>query len=51
MYLIGNGKLFTRDEERTYIENGGILVDGKIIKEVKKFCKKCGKHTVHKISK
>lgn len=25
--------------------------EGKIIKEVNKFCKKCGKHTVHKISK
>lgn len=25
--------------------------DGKAITEVKKFCKKCGKHTIHKISK
>lgn len=37
MYLIGNGRLFTRDEVRPYIENGGILVDGNIIKEVGDF--------------
>lgn len=25
--------------------------EGKVIKEVNKFCKKCGKHTLHKVSK
>lgn len=37
MYLIGNGKLFTRDTNHPYIECGGILVDGNIIKEVGNF--------------
>lgn len=25
--------------------------DGKIVNEMSKFCPKCGKHTVHKVSK
>lgn len=25
--------------------------DGKIVQEVKKFCPKCGKHTIHKVSR
>lgn len=37
MYLIGNGKLFTRDAKNPYIECGGILVEGKLIKEVGTF--------------
>ena len=37
MYLIGNGKLFTRDTEQPYIECGGIIVDGNLIKEVGSF--------------
>jgi len=25
--------------------------DGKIVLEVRKFCPKCGKHTIHKVSR
>ena len=28
-----------------------VNTEGKKIKEVKKFCPKCGKHTTHKVSK
>ena len=31
MYLIGNGRLFTRDPERPYIEDGGVVTDGATI--------------------
>lgn len=34
MIIIGNGKLFTRDKEQPYFENGGVVLDGKLIKEV-----------------
>jgi len=34
MLLIGNGKLVTRDPERLFIENGAVLIDGKLIKDV-----------------
>jgi len=34
MLLIGNGKIITRDGKRPFIENGGVLIDGKLIKEV-----------------
>lgn len=37
MYLVGNGKVFTRDAMNPYLENGGILVEGNIIKEVGNF--------------
>lgn len=37
MILIGNGRLFTRDTEHPYVECGGILVDGNLIKEVGNF--------------
>lgn len=37
MFLIGNGRLFTRDTERPYVECGGILVDGNLIKEIGNF--------------
>ncbi len=37
MYLIGNGKLFTRDLRNPYLECGGILIDGSLIKEVGNF--------------
>ena len=37
MYLIGNGRLFTREKENPYIESGGILVEGNRIKEVGEF--------------
>lgn len=37
MYLIGNGKLFTRDANNPYIECGGIIVEGTLIKEVGNF--------------
>ena len=33
MYLIGNGKIFTRDKQNPYMECGGIIVEGSIIKE------------------
>lgn len=36
MILIGNGKVFTRDEEKPYIENGAVLIDGKLIREIGK---------------
>ena len=35
MYLLCNGKVITRDCENPYIENGGVLIDGKIIKDIK----------------
>ena len=31
MILIGNGKLLTRDNNNTFIENGCVCVDGNII--------------------
>ncbi len=34
MLLIGNGRLLTRDANNTYIENGALLCDGAIIREV-----------------
>ena len=34
MYLIANGRLFTRDPERPYIEDGGVVTDGSVIKAV-----------------
>ena len=34
MILIGNGKVFTRDANNPYIEDGAVLIDGKVIKEV-----------------
>jgi putative selenium metabolism protein SsnA len=37
MYLIGNGKLFTRDAKNPYVDCGGILVEGNLIKEVGNF--------------
>ena len=34
MTLIGNGKLITRDSTRPFIENGGVLLEGALIKEI-----------------
>lgn len=34
MILITNGKVFTRDEKKPYIENGAVLIDGKTIKAI-----------------
>ena len=34
MYIIGNGKIFTRDNQNPFMESGGILVDGNLIKEI-----------------
>ncbi len=34
MYLIANSRLFTRDPERPYIEDGGVVTDGSVIKAV-----------------
>ena len=34
MYIIGNGRLFTRDPERPYIDDGGVATDGALIAEL-----------------
>ena len=34
MLLIGNGKLFTRDEERPYLPDGAVVIDGDTVQEV-----------------
>ncbi len=34
MYLLFNGKVITRDIDRPYIENGAVLIDGSIIKDI-----------------
>ncbi|MDR2575769.1 MAG: putative aminohydrolase SsnA [Treponema sp.] len=34
MILIGNGKIVTREKACPFIENGAVLVDGKVIKEI-----------------
>ena len=34
MLLIGNGRVITRDSANPFIENGAVLCDGKLIKEV-----------------
>lgn len=34
MYLIGNGRLLTRDPELPYVENGAVVTDGELIVEI-----------------
>lgn len=34
MYIVGNGKLFTRDDANPYIEDGAVVIEGTLIKEV-----------------
>ena len=34
MLLIGNGRVITRDEQKPYIENGAVLIDGNLIKKI-----------------
>ena len=34
MYIIGNGRLFTRDSERPYLPDGAVVTDGSLIAEV-----------------
>ena len=34
MLLIGNGKIITRDSACPFIENGAVLIDGELVKEV-----------------
>ena len=34
MLLIGNGKIFTRNQKNPYIENGAILINDNIIKDI-----------------
>lgn len=34
MYLLANGKVITRDENLAYIEDGGVLIDGTVIKDI-----------------
>lgn len=36
MILIGNGKVITRDEQNPFIENGAVLIEGNLIKEIGK---------------
>ena len=36
MLLIGGGKLITRDSAKPFIEDGAVLCDGRLIKEVGK---------------
>lgn len=37
MFLIGNGRLFTRDEKNSYFENGAVVWEGNTIVEVGEF--------------
>ncbi|MEG2098065.1 MAG: chlorohydrolase, partial [Pseudoflavonifractor sp.] len=34
MLLIGNGRLITRDPAQPYLEDGAVVIDGEVIKEV-----------------
>ena len=34
MLLVGNGKLFTRDPAQPYFQDGAVVIDGEVIKEV-----------------
>ena len=34
MLLIGNGRLITRSEELPYLEDGAVVLDGEVVKEV-----------------
>ena len=34
MLLIGNGRLITRSEALPYLEDGGVAIDGEVIREV-----------------
>ncbi|MBO4384656.1 MAG: putative aminohydrolase SsnA [Clostridia bacterium] len=34
MYLIGNGRMITRDRDKPFYENGAVLTDGAVIKRV-----------------
>ncbi|MDR1899150.1 MAG: putative aminohydrolase SsnA [Treponema sp.] len=34
MFVIGNGKIVTRDPERPFVENGGVAFDGAVIRDV-----------------
>ncbi len=36
MILIGNGRVFTRDAQQPFIDNGAVLIEGKLIKEIGK---------------
>ncbi len=38
MILVGNGKLITRDKNNPYYENGAVLIRGRKIQEVGKYC-------------
>ena len=44
MFLIKNGKIITRDSSRPFIENGALVIDGKIIKEVGETADLCSKY-------
>jgi len=34
MFIVGNGRVVTRDEENPFIENGAVVIDGTKIKEI-----------------
>ena len=34
MIIIGNGRLITRDSEQPYLENGAVVTENELIKEV-----------------
>ena len=34
MLLVGNGRLITRSEELPYLEDGAVVLDGEVVKEV-----------------
>ena len=36
MILVCNGRVITHDENNPFIENGAVLIDGNIIKEIGK---------------
>ena len=37
MLLVGNGKLITRNEALPYVEDGAVVIDGQVIKEIGSF--------------
>ena len=44
MLLVGNGRLVTRDPERPYLEDGGVLCDGGTVREVGPTAELRGRH-------
>ena len=44
MYLLGNGRLVTRDAQNPFIENGCVAIDGRLIAEVGRTDALCAKY-------